>query len=331
MTPPPPGAQVAILGPTAAGKSALAMELARRWGAEIVSGDSMQVYRGLDIGTAKPTPAERAEVPHHLVDILDPPEPFNAHRFRQFADVARAGIRARGHPLILAGGSGLYVKNWISVATMPPADPLVAQQVWRELEAGGAAALAAELAASDPELAARLATNPRRLARAVEVLRLTGQSLARLVAAAESATSQGRPPEADWLQIVLLPEPEAHRRWIAVRCRAMLAAGWIEETQRLVQQGLLATPTARQALGYAEIARWLEAPAPGGTESLAELLATRTWQFARRQRTWFRHQHPGAVPLAIDATTRLADLVCQVEAAAERWAAATAGSAFPKP
>lgn len=287
---------LAILGPTASGKSAVALELARRLGAEMVSCDSMQVYRGLDIGTAKPTPAERAAVPHHLIDLLPISEPFNVARFCALARPGLREIAARGRSVILAGGSGLYAKALIYGVSLQPADAALAARVWDEVQAeGGRERLLEELRHVSPELAAAVAANPRRLARAVEVARLTGKDLRPL---AESSPAMAAGSAATWLQIVLDPDPDLLRGRIRRRVGEMLDAGWIEETKQLVGQGLLETPTARQALGYVLIAQFLAGVITARPE-LEALLVAKTWQYAKRQRTWFRHQHPGAVMLSV--------------------------------
>ena len=170
-----PAGLLTILGPTASGKSAVALVLARRLGGEIVSCDAMQVYRGLDLGTAKPTPAERREIPHHLIDILELREAYSVRRFQADADRAIRDIVARGRQPILCGGTGLYARALLYGFSLWPADPELAAGLRREHAAGRGRALLAELAAAAPDLAARLAGNPRHWLRALEVLRLRQQ------------------------------------------------------------------------------------------------------------------------------------------------------------
>jgi len=276
---------VAVLGPTCSGKSNVALRLAQALGGEIISCDSMQVYRGLDIGTAKPSAADRAAIPHHFIDLLDLHERCSASRFALHAETALAGMALRGHPAVLVGGTGLYAKTLIYGLEMLPADRHVASKLGRELqEPGGPQALGAELTAAYPDAPPALLANHRRLLRALEVLRLTGRY---------PAPQTPRRPAQRWLQVVLLPPLDTHRELIRRRTAAMFDAGWIEETRQLVRHGLLETPTARQALGYRDIAEGLEANAD--PEELKERVAARTLQYARRQRTWFRHQHRGAL------------------------------------
>lgn len=311
-----PARAVAILGPTASGKSAVALALARHLDGEIVSCDSMQVYRGLEIGTAKPTAEERAAVPHHLIDILDLPEPWDAARFVTAADAAIRAILARGRLPILCGGTGLYAKVLLYGLPMQASDPDVAAAIWRQYQAEGLAPLLAELAARDPAAADRTRTNYRRVLRAVEIVRLTGQPL--------PTTTATTPPSYAGPQFVLMPSPALSEARIAARTRAMLDAGWIDETERLVARGLLQTPTAAQALGYPQIAAWLRGPRTD-PDALTAALIIATRQYAKRQRTWFRHQHPGAILLpvtAADSPTALAAAIQAHPAFAQAFTAA---------
>lgn len=263
------------------------MRVAETLGGEIVSCDSMQVYRGLDIGTAKPTPDEMRRIPHHLIDILDLWQPWDANRFVQAAETALAGIADKEKPAILAGGTGLYARALIYGFSLQPSDPATFAQVCREYEAGGEAALKLELLAAGGDLHPDILKNWRRLVRAVEILRLTGQL---------PRSSKDDSPRSGFRQFVLLPSMELLRWRIRQRTEMMLAQGWIDETRHLLAAGLEQAPTARQALGYPEIADYLR---QGGKEqdALLEGLVLRTVQYARRQRTWFRHQHPGAILL----------------------------------
>jgi tRNA dimethylallyltransferase len=277
MGPPP----ILIAGPTASGKSAIALQLAARTGGEIISVDSMQVYQGLDIGTAKPEPGQRRRVPHHLIDIVDPRETFDAARFAILARGAIADIQTRGATPILCGGTGLYFKALLAgLGEAPPADA----SLRRELEQIPLPRLLEELRARDPETWNRLdRNNSRRVLRAVEVLRLTGKpfSAQRSDWEIASGLTIGR--------FVALERDAADlRRRVDDRVEEMFRRGLVGETRRLLTLGLGESPTARQALGYLQVIEHLE-----GRRSLAEtiqLIKTRTWQFARRQRTWFRHQ-----------------------------------------
>ena len=287
---------IAILGPTASGKTAVAVALAHRLGGEVVSCDAMLVYRGLDIGTAKPNAAEQAGIPHHLVDVVAPTEPFDARRYRDAADAVIREILAQGRWPILCGGTGLYARVLLYGLPLRPHDAAVAAAVRAAVAAGRRAELLAELAASGAVVPPAVRENDRRLQRAVEVLRLTGQG-------PDGAGAGAVPPPYAGPQWVLLPTPELTRRRVQSRTRHLLASGWLEETRRLVADGLLDTPTASQALGYREVADFLA----GRIANLAELealIVTRTCQYAKRQRTWFRRQHPGArlIELAADYT-----------------------------
>ena len=293
----------AILGPTCCGKTAVAVAVARRSDGEVVSCDSMQVYRELDKGTAKPTAVERAEVPHHLIDILGMDERCDANRFRELAKSAIRDIQARGRMPVLAGGSGMYARSLIYDLPLLPSDEGVFRRVVDAARTPkGMNARQSEVAQRHPATAEALRANPRRLMRAVEVLRLTG----RLPDEQPERAAQPR-PNPSFRQFVLVPEPDLHRRWIRTRTADMLKNGWMEEVAALERRGLFDTPTARQALGYRDIADFLKAhtqPSKDEIEDLAEDLFLRTWHYARRQRTWFRNQHPEAhrVPVDEEAT-----------------------------
>ncbi len=290
-----------IAGATASGKSALALEMARRFDAEIVSADSMQLYRSLDIGTAKPTPEEMRQVRHHLVDVFEIDEPVTVSRYRELALAAVAEIRARGKKVIVCGGSGLYLKTLLMGMDDLPADRELRERIEKEFPDIPAARR--KLLQLDPaagELPASLSL--RRLQRLLEITMLTGS----LPAPGKGFREQAFPAVMWYLRW----EREELKRRIARRTDAMLAAGWIEETRRLLRMGLADAPTARQALGYPVIAEFLAGKLTAG--QLRDTLVTRTWQFARRQMTWFAHQHPEAlaIPMPLDtaAVTGWAEL-----------------------
>ncbi len=301
---------VAVLGPTCSWKSAVAVILAEALHGEVVSCDSMLVYRGLDIGTAKPTPAERRGVPHHLCDVLAPAQACDAALYVRLAQDCLADIEGRGRTAVLAGGTGLYARALLYGQALLPADDDLAKAILARLaEPDGLAALRAELSdaahASGTMVPSATIQNPRRLARAVEVLRLTG----RLPWSLHGTPAPG--PVRRFRQIILLPEMAVLRPRIARRTLGLLNSGWIEETRQLVAQGLLDTPSARQALGYADIAAFLRGEITSVTD-LVDVITRRTIRFARRQRTWFRHQHPGARTLVIRRETtaeEVADVV----------------------
>lgn len=277
-----PTTPILIAGPTGVGKSALAMALADRLGGEIVSVDSMQVYRGLNIGTAKPSLEERNRIPHHLIDVVEITSPFDAAQFARLAHLAVADIQQRGRVPILCGGTGLYFKAFVDgIGSGPPPDP----GLRAELEARSPTDLLAELKQCDPETFARIdRNNPRRVIRALEVIRLSGRRF-----------------------------PDTHSRWHAERVKhgareffglwrsagdlrvridervdRMFAQGLIQEVAELRTHGLEENRTAMQAIGYRQVLEHLQ-----GLRSVAEtieLVKQRTRQFAKRQMTWFRRQ-----------------------------------------
>ena len=274
-------APILLAGPTASGKSAVALAIATRLGGEIVSVDSMQVYRGLDLGTAKPTAEEQAQVPHHLVDVAGLTEPFDAAKFVQLASAAVAAIQAKGRVPVLCGGTGLYFNVWLNgLGDAPPPDP----NLRAELEALPLPALLDELARRD------LATfdeidlqNRRRVVRAVEVIRLTGRPFSE-----QRAAWPERAPALAGRSFGLLRERADLVRRIDCRVDAMFRDGLIEETRRLLGLGLEQNRTAMQAIGYRQVVEHLRGER-SRLETI-ELVKVRTRQFAKRQLTWFRGQ-----------------------------------------
>jgi tRNA dimethylallyltransferase len=271
---------LALVGPTAAGKSALALELARARGdVEIVSLDSMQVYRGFDIGTAKPTAAERAEVVHHLVDVADPSEEWSVRRTQLGARAAIAGIEARGRRALLVGGTGLYVRAVVDDLAIPPTDPAVRAAIDADAERD-LAALHERLTQLDPDAAARMEPgNRRRIVRALEVIELTGRPFSSF----GPGIDDYGPPALDVTLLGLAVDPAGLARRIEQRFAAMRVAGLVDEVRRLAEQPL--SRTARDAIGYREVLAHL-----AGELSLADALdaaVRRTRRFARRQRVWF--------------------------------------------
>lgn len=282
---------IVILGPTGSGKSDLAMELARRWNGEIISCDSMQVYHGLEIGTAMPTPEMRQEIPHHLVDCFHMSERYDANRFKQLAEDAIRRIHDRGRRAIVVGGTGLYARALVYGLSLLPSDHELSARLHLLAETEeGRELLLQELvnAGADPKgIPEHIRQNPRHLQRAVEVLRLTGK-FSWEIAAANST------PNPDFLQFCLIPDLEALKERIRRRTAKMLEAGWIEEALKAGSQGLLETPTARQALGYREIIQACANGIPADLTELKNTLVSKNIAYARRQLTWFRHQHPGS-------------------------------------
>ena len=281
---------IALMGPTASGKSALALDWAQQLGGEIVSVDSALVYRGLDIGAAKPSAAERASVPHHLIDVRDPWQPYSAAEFAADARPALDAIVARGRLPILAGGTGLYFRALLhGLSPMPEADPALRAQL--EVEAGvrGWAGLHAELARVDPRAAARIhATDAQRIQRALEVYRASGRNISDW----QRERTQARLP-LRVLKLVLAPRTRAelHAR-IGQRFDAMLAAGFLDEVRRLralpslqSHRAPLDLPALR-AVGYRQAWQHLDGATDAAGFREATLAATR--QLARRQLTWLR-------------------------------------------
>lgn len=269
---------ILIVGPTAGGKSHLALELAQRLvgGGEIVSADSMQVYRGMDIGTAKPTPAERRLVPHHLIDIVEPDEPWSVDEWLGAARRLVEEIRERGKWPIIVGGTNLYVKAFLEgLLDGPPPD----EALRAELAEWPVERLHDELAVLDPAAAERIHRNDRkRLTRAIEVHRATGRPLS----AAQSQWGSGSPRE-DVLLIGLDWPVEAINRRINARVRAMVEAGLVEEVKRL--RGRLG-PQAREALGYKQLLTAIDGGA--ALDDAVEQTKIETRRFARKQRTWLK-------------------------------------------
>ncbi|MGQ0805234.1 MAG: tRNA (adenosine(37)-N6)-dimethylallyltransferase MiaA [Actinomycetota bacterium] len=277
---------LALVGPTASGKTQLALEIARALGpVEIVSVDSMQVYRGLDIGTAKPTPAEQATVPHHLIDVADPSEDWSVARFQAAARDAVAAIEARGHRALLVGGTGLYVQAVVDDLRFPGEDlELRAELEAGTSEPGGVAAAYSELSERDPVAAARIDPhNARRIVRALEVIRLTGKPFSSFGPGVASFGPTAFPVR---LAGIWLPRGVLAGR-IARRFATMREAGLLDEVRRLAGSNGAPSRTARQAIGYKELLAHLEGAEPS-LEAAFETAARRTRSFARRQRMWFR-------------------------------------------
>ncbi|QJR12179.1 tRNA dimethylallyltransferase [Usitatibacter rugosus] len=276
---------VFVLGPTASGKTHVALDLARRFPVEIVSVDSAQVYRGMDVGTAKPTAEERASVPHHLLDILDPTDAYSAGRFREDALRLIGEIHARGKVPVLAGGTMLYFRTLTQgLAELPPAQPALRTALDRRAAAEGWPALHAELAKVDPVTAARFEpTDAQRIQRALEVYRVTGRTLASLL------RDTAIPALAfDSVRIVLEPSDRAvlHER-IARRFHAMLAAGLVEELAALRERYVLhADLPSMRSVGYRQA--WQVLDGLGDREGLADKGIAATRQLAKRQLTWLR-------------------------------------------
>ena len=267
-----------IAGPTAVGKSEIAVALAEKIGGEIISVDSMQVYRGMDIGTAKPDAATQKKIPHHLIDVCDLSVPFDAAQFVQLANQAVTAIQSRNKPPIFCGGTGLYFKAFLDgLGDAPAADP----KLRAELEATPLEKLLEELRRCDPTAYEKIdKQNPRRVVRALEVIRTTGKPFSSL--RADWATQQAT---RDPLYLFNRSAADLHQR-INSRVDEMFRRGLVEETRELLKRGLAENRNAMQSIGYRQVVEHLR-----GERDLAEtieLVKIRTRQFAKRQLTWFR-------------------------------------------
>jgi tRNA dimethylallyltransferase len=268
---------IAVVGPTGSGKSDLAVSLALELDGEVLNADSMQFYRGMDIGTAKITAAERRGVPHHLLDTLDVTEEASVSDFQQQARALIADIHARGKRAILAGGSGLYIRAALDVLDFPGTDPALRRRLEAELESTGPAPLRARLEAVDPVSAGRLG-DARRIIRALEVHELTGRPFSSFMPTREYFQPA--------VQIGLAVDREELRERLARRVHTMVERGLLDEVRHLDAAGLRRGRTAPRALGYAQFLKVLDGGADVGKAAEETIVATR--QFARRQLTWFR-------------------------------------------
>ncbi len=304
---------IAIVGPTATGKSDLAVALAQRLGGEVINADSMQLYAGMDIGTAKLTMAERQGVAHHLLSLWDPRRTADVATYQQLARAQIDALLAAGRPPVLVGGSGLYVRAALDAMEFPGTDPGLRAELEADLAQLGPAALHARLATIDPEAAAAiLPGNGRRLVRALEVVALTGRFVARLPT-----------PEAVYDVVYLgLDRPDLDAR-VAARTQHMWDAGFVDEVRGLAVAGLREGRTAARALGYAQILGWFDGVLPSEEAAKAETVRA-TCRFVRRQRSWFRRDRriewlPFAGAEGLQSATRVRSTQL---AAAERLIAA---------
>jgi tRNA dimethylallyltransferase len=276
---------LALVGATATGKSEVAMTVAERLGGEIVNADALQVYRGLEIGTAKPSPADRRRVPHHLIDVLDPVEPFSAGEFARRARAAIEDIRGRGRLPIVVGGSGLYQRALFEgLAGLPAPDRAIREALRARAERRGLPELRRLLQEVDPASAGRIAAgDTQRTLRALEVWHQTGLPLSWW----QRRSAQSPPAWKVACFGLTLDRALLYDR-IALRVRAMIERGWVEEVRRLLASGVPATAPAFQAIGYRQLVEHVE-----GRQELCDatseiVLATR--RYAKRQETWFRRQ-----------------------------------------
>ena len=271
---------VAVVGATAAGKTSLSLDLAEALDGEVVNTDAMQLYRGMDVGTAKLPPHERRGVPHHLLDVLDVTEPASVAEFQRWARTAIADIRRRGRTPVLVGGSALYTRAVLDRFDFPGTDEGVRRRLEDELAAHGPAVLHARLAEADPEAAGRiLVDNGRRIVRALEVVELTGRPFSASLPTLEYVDPHSVQVGVD------IDRPTLDQR-IAQRVDEMFASGFVEEVERLLGEGLAEGRTASRAIGYREVAAHLHGDLT--LDQAREQTAAATRRFARRQDAWFR-------------------------------------------
>jgi tRNA dimethylallyltransferase len=295
---------VAVVGSTATGKSDLGVELAERLGGEVVNADSMQLYRGMDIGTGKLPIAERRGIPHHLLDVWPVTRSAAVAEYQQLCRAVIADIAARGRLPILVGGSGLYLRGALDRLEFPGESPEIRSRLSAELLEVGASRLHERLARLDPGAAgAILPTNGRRIVRALEVIELTGRPFTATMPAFESVY--------DLVQVGV-DRADLDER-VAARVEGMMRAGWVDEVVALLPDGLRDSPTAGKALGYAQLLACIDdsGAVVGDIETAVEVTVRATRRFARRQRSWFRrdprvHWLDGADPGLADAAERIA-------------------------
>lgn len=306
-----------IAGPTACGKTEAAIRVARCVGGEIISADSMQIYRGLDVGTAKPTQAERQAARFHLVDCVDLDQPFTVADFQREASQVIREVHGRGNLPILCGGTGLYIRALLRHFDFPPAENGDGTQVRRELEAElsnlGSQVMHRRLNAADPDAAARISpADSKRIIRALEVVRITGSAVSgqRRVDATPAVNYNAA-------YLVLSRPREALYQGIDARVDAMLRDGWLDEVRSIHARGFQPALPSLQALGYRQMLQWLHFPEPRPNFSDAvETIKRETRRFSKRQMTWFRREE-GAVWLGWetpDEFTLIAHRLCRLGA-----------------
>lgn len=298
---------VSILGSTGSGKTAISIGLAQKFGGEIISCDSMQIYKGMAIGTAQPSEVEQTSAPYHLVDCFEIDQAYNASMFIDLAREKMSEIYSRSHYPIIAGGTGMYASFFMYGHDQLPSDPTVKTALRLIYDQGDFTSLLEELAQRDPASFEIHQHNWRRAIRALEICRITGKTVA------ESKVGQTKPLGEDFDQFVLVYSPEKLRTRITMRCQQMIDGGWVEEAEALFQQGLMDSPTAQQAIGYPLIHEFLfpvERPANlkhlniPTREKLVERIVVKTAQYAKQQRAWFKKRHADATFIQMDTYSK---------------------------
>jgi tRNA dimethylallyltransferase len=281
--------RILILGVTASGKGKLAFELAKSLGAEIVSIDSMKVYRWMDIGTAKPSLEVRRQIPYHLIDVAEPSNSFSVARFLELADAAIRGIEAKNKPVVAVGGTALYIKALLyGLFEGPGADEKIRAELEAQAQAEGLQKLYEQLRRIDPEAASRISNNDaKRIIRALEVFKLTGKPISSFQSQwTVSRASCPRLSSSDWFIIGLRREKTEENKRINARVKKMLDAGLVDEVKGLLDEEKPLSDQARCAIGYAEITDYLSGKT--SLEEAIESIKKNTRKLAKQQRTWFK-------------------------------------------
>lgn len=275
---------ICIVGPTATGKTALSVRLAQKYGAEIVSCDSMQLYRGMNVGTAKPTAYEMCGVPHHMIDCLDPREPYSVSRYVEDADACVQDILRRGKRVVIVGGTGLYVDSLIAGRQFAPYPETGRREALTKVaETQGIEVLMEQLRQVDPEAAANIhPSNRKRVIRALEIYLETGKTMTE-----HDLETKQQPPKYDpcWIGLDYVNREALYRR-IDLRVENMIEQGLVDEVRRLLDSGVPANATAMQAIGYKELTAYLRGE--GTLEEAVAAIQQASRRYAKRQRTWFR-------------------------------------------
>ena len=288
---------ILILGVTASGKGKLAFDLAKSLGAEIISIDSMKVYRRIDIGTAKPPKENRDQVPYHLIDVVEPSESFSVARFLELAQASIADIKKRNKPVVAVGGTALYIKSLLyGLFEGPGADEQIREELKAQAQAEGLDKLYEQLKTIDPDAAAKISSNdPRRIIRALEVYQLTGKPISAFQQQWNTNASH------DWTIIGLRREKTEESKRINARVKKMIDAGLVDEVKRLLAEPKPLSKQARSAIGYAEIINHLSGQTT--LDDTIELIKKNTRKFAKAQRTWFKtFKNVRSLDLAPDET-----------------------------